>query len=169
MVTIEEVCDAMRSVGVGEGVIERVAIILNVSEKSQKGTPDETFERFWRAFPNKVGKIVARRAWSAKRLSREIDAILAGVERYVRDKPVDRPWLNPSTYLNQRRWEDQPAPVSPPLYDARKDGLALLLKDIERRENESGQGQIAGENVRGISGERRLLSGPDSGDDNRLP
>jgi hypothetical protein len=103
------------------------------------------FDRFWRAFPNKVGKPAAERAF--RKVAGEIELILAGVVRYVRDKPCDRPWLNPSTFLNQRRWEDEPAPVSQPIYDTRKDGLALLMQEIERREQQS---ESAGGDVRGL-------------------
>jgi hypothetical protein len=28
----------------------------------------------------------------------------------MREKPADRQWLNPDTFLNQQRWEDKPAP-----------------------------------------------------------
>jgi hypothetical protein len=69
----------------------------------------EAFDRFWSVWPNKVGKPVAERAFA--KVANEVDAIISGVERYVRDRPPDRDWLNPSTFLNQRRWEDQPAPV----------------------------------------------------------
>jgi hypothetical protein len=40
----------------------------------------------------------------------EVDAIVEGLHRYISAKPPDRSWLNPATFLNQRRWEDQPAP-----------------------------------------------------------
>jgi uncharacterized protein YdaU (DUF1376 family) len=69
------------------------------------------FSRFWKAWPNKVGRPVAERAFS--RHADEIDAIMTGVAAYVRDKPPDRPWLNPATFLNQRRWEDAPASTGP--------------------------------------------------------
>jgi uncharacterized protein YdaU (DUF1376 family) len=70
-----------------------------------------SFGRFWSVFPNKVGKPAAEKAFA--KVADEIDAILAGVDAYVRDKPPDRPWLNPATFLNQRRWEDAPAPGLP--------------------------------------------------------
>lgn len=70
----------------------------------------QAFERFWTVWPNKIGKPVAAKAYF--KIWRETDAIIAGVERYILDKPPDRPWLNPSTFLNQRRWEDDPAPVA---------------------------------------------------------
>lgn len=73
---------------------------------------------FWPAWPNKVGKPAAAKAFLAARLAGvDLAPILAGIDRYVRDKPPDRSWLNPATFLNQRRFDDVPAAVtarSPP-------------------------------------------------------
>jgi hypothetical protein len=68
----------------------------------------DEFIRFWNAWPHKVGRRAAEKAFA--KVSREIDAILKGLAAYIRDKPPDRQWLNPATFLNQRRWEDAPAP-----------------------------------------------------------
>lgn len=70
------------------------------------------FDReFWPKYPHKVGKPAALRSF--EKLWREMGGIVApiltGLERYCREKPADRPWLNPATFLNQRRFEDQPA------------------------------------------------------------
>ena len=67
------------------------------------------FDEFWSAWPNKVGKPVAAKSYA--KVAGEHDAIIAGVFRYIENKPPDRSWLNPSTFLNNRRWEDEPAPV----------------------------------------------------------
>ncbi len=67
----------------------------------------EAFDRFWSVWPNKVGRPSAERSFA--KVAAEVDAIVCGVAAYVRDKPADRPWLNPATFLNQRRWEDRPA------------------------------------------------------------
>lgn len=72
-----------------------------------KSASAKAFDQFWKMWPNKVGKPVAQRAFA--KVSDEIEAIISGVERYIRDRPPDREWLNPATFLNQRRWEDAPA------------------------------------------------------------
>jgi hypothetical protein len=36
--------------------------------------------------------------------------LLAALRRYVDTKPPDRHWCNPATWLNQGRWDDEPAP-----------------------------------------------------------
>lgn len=76
-------------------------------------TGEHSFARFWQAWPHKVGKPAAERSFA--KVAHEIEAILSGIASYIRDKPPDRPWLNPATFLNQRRWEDEPAksPIRP--------------------------------------------------------
>ena len=114
-----------------------------------------SFERFWLAWPNKVGKPMAAKAFTKS--AGEIDAIVAGVERYIRDKPPDRPWLNPATFLNQRRWEDAPAPVmsAPQARDNGRGGAQSLLAEIYRKER--------------IENEQRSQETLDSGDVLQLP
>lgn len=74
--------------------------------------PNE-FNIFWEAWPNKVGKPAAVKALaSARKRGGMFGEIMDGVRNYIRDKPPDRPWLNPATFLNQNRWEDQPATVN---------------------------------------------------------
>ena len=74
------------------------------------GEKHAAFERFWQAWPNHVGKAAAVKAFAKH--AGKLDEILAGVARYVRDKPADRQWLNPATFLNQERWNDRPAPLN---------------------------------------------------------
>lgn len=69
---------------------------------------------FWPANPNKIGKAAAWKSFAAARKRCELEPMMAGLAAYVRDKPPDRPWCNPATWLNQDRWLDQPARASPP-------------------------------------------------------
>ena len=77
--------------------------------------PAEQFGQFWEAWPHKVAKAKAAKAFdlAAREPGFALPELLSGVARYVRDKPPDRQWLNPSTFLAERRWLDQPAPISP--------------------------------------------------------
>lgn len=70
------------------------------------------FDKFWDAYPNKVGKPKARSSFDTAMRRADLDAIMAGLARYVASKPEDRAWLNPTTFLNQDRWSDQPAPMA---------------------------------------------------------
>ena len=65
------------------------------------------FEEFWLAFPHKVGKFYAAKCFEKARKVASQEEIIAGVERYKRTKPRERPWCNPSTFLNQGRWTDE--------------------------------------------------------------
>lgn len=82
-----------------------------VSEARASSTETRAgFDAFWSIFPNKVGKRDAEKAFSTAVKRSDLDAILAGVQRYAA-KTDDRPWCNPATFLNQDRWADQPAAV----------------------------------------------------------
>lgn len=69
----------------------------------------EAFEAWWPLYPEKVGKGAARKAFLKALAKTSLDQLIAGVERYKATKPIDRPWCNPSTWLNQERWLDVPA------------------------------------------------------------
>ena len=74
-------------------------------------TPQSTnsdFDLFWTAFPNKVGKAAARKAFVAAAKKVRVVEMFEALERYAH-KTDDRPFCNPSTWLNQERWLDQPA------------------------------------------------------------
>ena len=91
--------------------------------------PTNRFNEFWAAYPHKTGKPLAQRSYA--KVASEHDAIIAGLRAYCQDKPPDRPWLNPSTFLNQRRWEDQIAPVSPRI-EKRNPFIAMLETQNEQ-------------------------------------
>jgi len=69
------------------------------------------FAEWWQAFPNKVGKGAAEKAYEKAIRLASPEVLLDGVHRYAA-KRDDRPWCNPATWLNQRRWEDEaPQPI----------------------------------------------------------
>jgi hypothetical protein len=74
--------------------------------------PRGPFERFWEVWPNHKSESRARDIFAnICRDDKTLAAIIAGVERYAVDKPYERDWMNPITFLLQRRWEDEPAPI----------------------------------------------------------
>jgi uncharacterized protein YdaU (DUF1376 family) len=85
------------------------------------GWPADYRDQFWSRYPNKVGKPKALAKLDACRKRRvPFDAIMAGLDRYMRTKPPDRQWLNPETFINQERWTDQPAPISQGSHNGRR-------------------------------------------------
>lgn len=70
---------------------------------------DAEFADWYAGYPHKVGKAAALKAFRSARRKADMPVLQAGVARYIREKPPDRPWCNPATWLNQERWNDQPA------------------------------------------------------------
>ena len=95
------------------------AIARMEAEDLDVGT--DSFEQFWTAWPHKVGKPAAKKAYAAciKRKNDHSD-IMEGMATYIGTKPPERPWLNPATFLNQERFNDMPAQV----YQPQPKGLA---------------------------------------------
>jgi uncharacterized protein YdaU (DUF1376 family) len=82
--------------------------------KEQEGSTD--FDTFWSAYPRKVGKSEARKAW---------DKIGPSVDRCIqtlRWQVQSHDWLkedgkyipHPTTWLNQGRWDDEPPQSTAP-------------------------------------------------------
>jgi Helix-turn-helix domain len=88
---------------------------LNLSDEPKEkrrlnpSFPEDSFDQFWKLYPDKKGKQLCREIWERKIECGKTDfeEIIGGLRKYIRCKPADRPWLNPSTFLNQARWEDE--------------------------------------------------------------
>lgn len=79
--------------------------------KSRKADdwPTGAFGIFWARYPAKVGKAAAERKFETVRKSGRVawGDLTAGLEAYIANKPPDRDWCHPTTWLNQGRWDDQ--------------------------------------------------------------
>ena len=72
---------------------------------------DTAFESFWGAYPKKVGKADALKAWKKNKAAQHINKALKTIERM---KATDQ-WQreggrfipNPATWINQGRWDDE--------------------------------------------------------------
>lgn len=73
--------------------------------------PEGDFDVWYKIYPHKVGRKDAARAYAKAVKNTSPEILLAGVQRYIKTKRPDAPWCNPSTWLNQGRWEDQPADI----------------------------------------------------------
>lgn len=76
----------------------------------------EDFARFYKAYPRKVSKQNALKAWKALKVDTEtVEVILADVQRRCETEWKGQAIQyipHPATYLNQRRWEDETAPTA---------------------------------------------------------
>lgn len=99
---------------------EREREIERKKDARESKVIDDYFDQFWRMYPHKVAKAYARKVFpKAFERAGSWLTMREGLKRYVADKPADRSWCNPSTWLNEDRWEDRPAHVNgaadPPL------------------------------------------------------
>lgn len=84
------------------------------NKKNIPPNPPKGFERFWSAYPLKVGKQAALRSF--KRVKVPVDVLIEAVEaqqkseQWTRDNGRFIP--HPATWLNQGRWEDDLRDVS---------------------------------------------------------
>lgn len=74
--------------------------------------PDELFEDFWAAYPRKVGKAAAEKAWPKACKKLEADRIVKAAVYWAglwANAKTDVQFIpHPATWLNGRRWDDDP-------------------------------------------------------------
>lgn len=120
-------------VDAGFFVLEHVAstalaecLHVAVPEERRGETETETdasnkFASFWSAYPKKTAKPAAAKAFKAVKAHEHLDNILEDLERRKSSdawqKEGGQYVPNPSSYLNQRRWEDE-LPVNQPARSA---------------------------------------------------
>lgn len=89
----------------------------SVPKDTAQASPSLGFDTFWIAYPRKVGKPSAQRAWRRVWKTGEGDLdgigmqkILAGIEAWKKTEQwqVETHIPHPATFLNDRRWEDEP-------------------------------------------------------------
>lgn len=74
---------------------------------------DERFAAFYLAYPRKVGREAAFRAWQKAVRRVDPEVIVAGAERFAADPnlPRERQYIpHPATWINGGRWADEPLP-----------------------------------------------------------
>lgn len=90
--------------------------------------PEAGFDEFYRAYPRKVAKRAAMKAWDkVLRCGAKAPEILAGLERWKGSAqfPSDMQFVpHPATWLNGWRWEDEFEPLA---------AKRITAADIERR------------------------------------
>ena len=71
---------------------------------------DDGFEEFWNRYPKKVGKTLAHQAWKKERVN--VDEVLETLKWQIQSEQWNKQSgqfiPNPTTYINQGRWHDEP-------------------------------------------------------------
>jgi hypothetical protein len=94
-----------------------IDIDIDIDKKNSSATPSG-FAEFWSAYPKKVGKPAAEKAWN-KAIRDGVDparlALVAGqyAERTANTDP--KFICHPTTWLNQARYNDEPEPETSPV------------------------------------------------------
>lgn len=101
-----------------EVVTPRGATACSTEPDTTKSTKtlDEQFDDFWAAYPKRVAKIAARKAWDSARRTTDPAVILAGARRYAAGPlPEPRKFIpHPATWLARGSWEDEAEPPAQP-------------------------------------------------------
>ena len=106
-----------------------------VKEKENIKEKERNFERFWKAYPKKVGKGEAKKAF-AKVKGVPVETLIEAVERQKQSKQ----WKadggqyipNPATWLNQERWEDD---LTVDIQQESGNPFLDILREMEAKEN----------------------------------
>jgi hypothetical protein len=76
------------------------------SSSSSSNKYSHDFESFWKQYPRHENKIGAMKSW--KKVDVELNVILQAIENHKKSKQwKDGIYPHASTWLNQRRWEDE--------------------------------------------------------------
>jgi len=106
------------------------------NKEARASRVDHGFESWWTAYPKKTGKGAAAIAWKKIKPSEPVIGQMRDALAWQRNQPQ---WTkdagayipNPATYLNQRRWEDEPFHTSPVAVAPSNDRHAQKIRDIE--------------------------------------
>lgn len=107
----------------------------NLKKNKEKEVIDDFFNQFWEAYPRKVGKAAAKKAFE-KLVDAQALAV-AGARRLAHDPnlPPEQFIPHPTTWLNREGWLDDPLPERQPTEDEARD--AALKLSAARRESEA--------------------------------
>lgn len=110
-----------------------------ITPHTPQGGTDDLFDRFWKAYPKKVGKGEARKAFGKLKPTEKLtDQLVIAVgeqklsEQWRRDNGRFIP--NPATWLNQGRWGDE---LTPAVCQEVSFDLAAAFRMMEENSNGS--------------------------------
>lgn len=129
-----------------DGGEERDVSAARTRAASRVTVAGDEFAAFWSAYPRKVGKGAARRAWAKARPP--LDQVLEAIswqresEQWRRDQGQFIP--HPATWLNQGRWEDEPE-HGPESKRHEPRGVAAVDEWLRRERERAARGDSAGD------------------------
>jgi hypothetical protein len=88
----------------------------NTSSSTATPSTDKDFDRFWAAYPRRIGKGQARKAWAkALKAGTDPETVIEAAGRFTALRGNEDPKFtpHPSTWLNGERWTDVPDPEPP--------------------------------------------------------
>lgn len=76
---------------------------------ARRARVDQSFDDFWAAYPRRVGKDAARKAWAKACVSTSTVQIIEGAKNYAgqREGEDSQYTAHPATWLNAGRWDDE--------------------------------------------------------------
>lgn len=100
------------------------------TDTDKDSKPNASFDAFWSAYPKKVGKGAAEKAWSKAKINGHVPDLMAALE----SQKLSDQWRkdggqyipNPATWINERRWEDG-EPSRQPSGDPMRDFMRRTL------------------------------------------
>jgi hypothetical protein len=110
-VTDGDACDGDEQKGLSPQTPLSKNSLPPVSPKG-KTYPQAEFDEFWSIYPKRVAKPDAKAKFAKAMRRASFEEIMAGLRRYIA-KTDDAPWCNPSTWLHNDRWADEPAEPVP--------------------------------------------------------
>jgi hypothetical protein len=97
----------------GAGSMLHLAMPESSPQKPSISHPEVFFPAFWKVYPRKVGKGAAEKAFAkAVKDGAVPDELVQAAEKFSADSNLPEAQFipHPATWLNQRRWEDEPLP-----------------------------------------------------------
>jgi hypothetical protein len=76
--------------------------------RSRRFLKESGFDEWYNAYPLKVSKGDAEKAWTKALKIASFKELMDGLNNYKQNKPDDIAWAYPASWLNKKRWLDEP-------------------------------------------------------------
>ena len=107
---------------------------------------DITFDEFYKLYPKKVGRVVAQRCFT-KLNKKDKQLAYDGLLKYIRfweSNKTEKQFIpHPSTWLNQKRWEDELEDLKEVVEQSYKNETLQKVKESEGAEEHEVQEALA--------------------------